>query len=128
VPRFDRILLINAIALAAAMAAAVVGGLVASSWIWAIASAVFVYAGFRVGAMIWLARYVRPMAIIREQFRDDRHIDAGYFDPDDYSGPGPGFGWPDRPGSGSPGWSWSLDREIDGGRSPRGLPGPSGQD
>ena len=52
-------MLLNAIALAAAMVAAVIGGLVASSWIWAIACAVFVYAGFSVGAMIWFALKIR---------------------------------------------------------------------
>jgi hypothetical protein len=126
VPRLDRILLINAIALASAMVAAAIGGLVASSWIWAIACAVFVYAGFRVGAMIWLARNVRMAALLREHFRDDRDDDADYYGDD--SGPGVDFDWSDRPAARPHGSTWAFGGEIDGGRSPRGLPGPSGQD
>jgi hypothetical protein len=130
VPRLDRILLINAIALAAAMLAAVIGGLAASSWIWAIACAVFVYAGFRVGAMIWMARNVRLAALVREHFRDDRDVDAGYYYDPGGSRPGPDFDfdWARRPGSGPDEPSWTFDRPIDGGRAPRGLAGPSGQD
>jgi Na+(H+)/acetate symporter ActP len=140
--RSDRIILLNAIALGSAMVAAVVGGLAASSWIWAIACAVFVYAGFRVGAMIWISRKLRQAALIQAHFprrefdSDDIDFDFDsdsgsygshgsrvyYFDSDDI-GPDLGFDRSDWPDHGS---SWPGHQIQD--RPPRGLPGPSGQD
>jgi hypothetical protein len=51
--------MVQAIAIASAMVAAVVGGLLAQSWIWAIACAIFVYSGFRVAAMFWVSHKIR---------------------------------------------------------------------
>jgi uncharacterized iron-regulated membrane protein len=56
---FDRILMAQVVAVAAAMVTAVAGGLLARSWLWAVACAVLVYAAFSVGVMIWLARRLR---------------------------------------------------------------------
>lgn len=57
--RIDRLVMLQAIAIVSAMVAAVVGGLLAQNWIWAIACAIFVYAGFRVAAMIWVSHKIR---------------------------------------------------------------------
>jgi Na+(H+)/acetate symporter ActP len=58
--RIDRLIMIQVIAIASAMVAAVIiGGLLAQSWIWAIASAIFVCAGFRMAAMLWVSHTIR---------------------------------------------------------------------
>lgn len=56
---FDRLLIVQATAVAAAMVAAIAGGLLARSWLWAVACAVLVYAAFSVGVMVWMARRFR---------------------------------------------------------------------
>ena len=56
---FDRLLMVQAASVAAAMLAAVAGGLLAKSWLWAVACAVLVYAACSVGVMAWMARRLR---------------------------------------------------------------------
>ena len=86
--------MVQAIAIASAMVAAVIGGVLAQSWIWAIACAVFVYAGFSAAVMFWLSRKIRfdfRGADLRDSVRADDDVysdDAVYSDED-------GYGWDD---------------------------------
>jgi hypothetical protein len=54
-PPFHRILIVQAGAILATMLAGVIGGLIAASWIWAIACAVVIYAASQAAVMAWAA-------------------------------------------------------------------------
>jgi hypothetical protein len=54
-PPFHRILLVQAAAILVTIAAGVIGGLIAASWIWAIASAVVIYAVSQAAVLAWAA-------------------------------------------------------------------------
>jgi hypothetical protein len=55
VPPFHRILIVQASAIIATILAGVIAGLIAASWIWAIASAIVVYAASQAAVMAWAA-------------------------------------------------------------------------
>ena len=54
-PPFHRILLVQACAIMATIVAGVAAGLIAASWVWAIASAVVIYAASQAAVMAWAA-------------------------------------------------------------------------
>ena len=54
-PPFHRILLVQACAIMATIVAGVSAGLIAASWVWAIASAVVIYAASQAAVMAWAA-------------------------------------------------------------------------
>lgn len=112
--RIDRLIKVQAIAISSAMVAAVIGGLVARSWIWAIACAIFVYAGFRVAAMFWVAHMIRT----HPDWRGLRYFAAAADDDDDDEGDD-WYGSPDQDddGSGYGVWSEDLARHF-GSRDP----------
>jgi len=53
---FGRLFMVQAVAVATAILAAIAGGLLARSWLWAVACAVLVYAALSVGVLVWMAR------------------------------------------------------------------------
>jgi hypothetical protein len=55
VPPFHRILIVQACAIIATILAGVIAGLIAASWIWAIAGAVVIYAASQAAVMAWAA-------------------------------------------------------------------------
>jgi len=54
-PPFRRILLVQAAAILATIAAGVIAGLIAESWIWAFACAVVIYAVSQAAVLAWAA-------------------------------------------------------------------------
>ncbi|HET7016368.1 MAG TPA: hypothetical protein VFI65_20775 [Streptosporangiaceae bacterium] len=58
-PSFSRMMMVQGIGLIATVIAGVVGGLLARSWIWAIACAVVAYALVSAGTMIWVGSKMR---------------------------------------------------------------------
>jgi hypothetical protein len=54
-PPFRRIVAVQACAIAVTIAAGAAGGLIAASWIWAIACAVVMYAVSQAGVLAWAA-------------------------------------------------------------------------
>jgi hypothetical protein len=55
VPPFHRILIVQACAILATILAGAIGGLIAASWIWAIACAVVMYLASQAAVMAWAA-------------------------------------------------------------------------
>jgi hypothetical protein len=55
VPPFHRILIVQACAVVVTILAGVIAGLIAASWIWAIASAAVIYALSQAAVMAWAA-------------------------------------------------------------------------
>jgi hypothetical protein len=54
-PPFHRILLVQACAITATIVAGITAGLIAASWVWAVASAVVIYAASQAAVMVWAA-------------------------------------------------------------------------
>ena len=54
-PPFHRILIVQACAIGATILAGLIAGLIAASWIWAIASAVVMYAVSQAAVLAWAA-------------------------------------------------------------------------
>jgi hypothetical protein len=71
-PPFHRILIVQASAIIATLLAGVIAGLIAASWIWAIASAVAMYAASQAAVMAWAAWWM----ITRR-----RRLEPGDWDP-----------------------------------------------
>jgi hypothetical protein len=79
---FDRLLMAQAASLAFAMVSGIVGGLVAHSWIWAVACAMLAYGTACVGVMVWMAGRLRshPARSGRSRDSSDFDIDWSEFD------------------------------------------------
>lgn len=58
-PKFSRLVMAQGIGIIATVIAGIVGGLVARSWLWAIACAIVAYALFSAVVMIWLSIKIR---------------------------------------------------------------------
>src|SRR5215469_9501936 len=127
--RIDRLIMVQAIAISSAMVAAVIGGLLARSWIWAIACAIFVYAGFGAAAMFWMSHMIRThpgWAATRDSAGDgdddaydayDDYVDGGTFGRSAHWGSAADSDWfssPDQDddGSGYGVWSADLSRQF----------------
>jgi hypothetical protein len=57
-PPFRRILIVQACAIMATILAGVIGGLIAASWIWAIACAIVAYAVSQAAVLAWAAWWI----------------------------------------------------------------------
>jgi len=124
--RIDRLITVQAIAISSAMVAAVIGGLVARSWIWAIACAIFVYAGFGAVAMFWMSHMIRThpgWRTARDSAGDgeddayDDYIDGGSFGRTVHWDSAADSDWSTSPdqdeyGSGYGSWSGDLSRQL----------------
>ena len=102
--RIDRLFMVQAVAIASAMVAAVIGGLLAHSWIWAVACAIFVYAGFSVAVMFWLSHRFRSDFRWRDRRESVRDADEDVYGDDD------GYGWED--GDSGEAYARELSRRL----------------
>jgi hypothetical protein len=58
VPPFHQILIVQACAIIATILAGVIAGLIAASWIWALASAAVVYSASQAAVLAWAAAWM----------------------------------------------------------------------
>jgi hypothetical protein len=116
--RIDRLIMVQAIAISSAMVAGVIGGLLERSWIWAIACAIFVYAGFRVAAMVWMSHMIRThpgWRALHDSAHDDDGVGAfGRTVHGDAAGDSAWYPSQDQDdyGSGYGGWTEDLARRL----------------